>query len=114
MISDFKYNIGDTLRIKMPTIAVEPPFNHDRIYAKHLRVVYRFWNGKERIYLVEAQDGVGVCLLEKDAMMETKAMILHDAIQTTSNGRRIRLCIASFLLRIARAVRGGKKKLLSV
>ena len=68
---DFKYNIGDVLTVQPPTIGISSPARPDIIYKEHLRVVFRFWDGGAHVYVVEAEDGIGMFMMEQDAALES-------------------------------------------
>jgi len=70
---DFKYNIGDVLTVQPPMIGISSPARPDVLYADHLRVVFRFWDGNDHVYIVEAEDGIGLFVIEKDAKLEQSA-----------------------------------------
>lgn len=70
---DFKYNIGDVLMAKPPMIGISSPARPDILYVSHLRVVFRFWDGNDHVYIVEAEDGIGLIIMEKDAKLEQSA-----------------------------------------
>ena len=67
---DFKYNIDDMLAVQPPTIGISSPARPDVLYKEHLRVVFRFWDGGDYVYIVEAEDGIGLFIMEKDARLE--------------------------------------------
>ena len=67
---DFRYNIDDMLAVQPPTIGISSPARPDVLYKEHLRVVFRFWDGRDYIYIVEAEDGIGLFIMEKDARLE--------------------------------------------
>ena len=70
---NFKYDIGDVLGLQSPMISICSPANPNKEYKEHLRVVFRFWDGGDHVYIVEAEDGIGLFLLEKDAVLEHQA-----------------------------------------
>lgn len=70
---DFKYNIGDMLGLEPPTTGLFSPADPNKEYKEHFRVVFRFWDGGAHVYIVEAEDGIGLFLLEKDAKLEKAA-----------------------------------------
>ena len=70
---NFKYNIGDIIKISDPDTNLCSPAIPDKQYHDNLRVVFRFWDGGAHVYVVEAEDGIGLFLLEKDAKLEKSA-----------------------------------------
>lgn len=67
MPDNFKYNIGDIIRLSNPDMnlmAPESP-NPNRQYHDNLRVIFRFYDGNH-VYIVEAEDGIGLITTEQD------------------------------------------------
>ena len=49
------------------------PANIEKQYTDCLRVEFRFWDGKDNVYVVTAEDGITMLLLEKDAELQEAA-----------------------------------------
>ena len=70
---DFKFNIVDEVKVGKEGIALYSPMDPSKEYKDHLRVVFRFYDGN-RVYVVEAEDGIGLILLEHEAELVKKAV----------------------------------------
>lgn len=68
----FKFNIGDMIKPFSPQLSLITPANPQKEYREHLRVTFRFWDGKDNIYVVEADDGVSLFIMEKDAVLDDR------------------------------------------
>lgn len=66
----YKFNVGDLLKLTGNLTGISSPANQERLYRSSLRVVFRFWNGMENVYVVTAEDGVGLILVERDAELQ--------------------------------------------
>lgn len=64
---NFKYNIGDIIRMSNPDVTLIAPANPNpgREYHDNLRVIFRFYDGNH-VYVVEAEDGIGLVTPEQD------------------------------------------------
>ena len=64
---NFKYNIGDIIKISDPDVGLCSPANPDKQYHDNLRVIFRFFDGNH-VYIVEAEDGI--CLVTPEQQTE--------------------------------------------
>lgn len=64
---NFKYNIGDIIKISDPNTNLISPANPDKQYHDNLRVIFRFFDGNH-VYIVEAEDGI--CLITPEQQTE--------------------------------------------
>ena len=62
---NFKYNIGDILKVNDPDTNLLSPCA-DKEYHDNLRVIFRFYDGNH-VYIVEADDGIALILPEYQA-----------------------------------------------
>ena len=65
---DFKFNVGDILRISNSTAHILLPSNPNKVYQDNLRVVFRFYDG-HNVYVVEDVqdvDGLAFCVMEDE------------------------------------------------
>lgn len=64
---NFKYNIGDIIRLSNPDMNLIAPANPnpERQYHDNLRVIFRFYDGNH-VYVVEAEDGIGLVTIEQE------------------------------------------------
>lgn len=70
----YSFNIGDLLKLGGSDVtSISSPANPDKQYSHSLRVEFRFWDGKDNVYVVTAEDGIGLFLLEKDAVLQEAA-----------------------------------------
>lgn len=71
----YSFNIGDLLRIAAGsnTEYITSPADPEKHYIDSLRVVFRFWDGKQNVYVVTASDGITVLLVESDAELQEPA-----------------------------------------
>jgi len=70
----YSFNIGDLLKLGGSDVtSISSPANPDKQYSDSLRVEFRFWDGKDNVYVVTAEDGIGLFLLEKDAVLQEAA-----------------------------------------
>ena len=67
MPDNFKYNIGDIIRISDPDVSLCSPASPDKQYHDNLRVIFRFFDGNH-VYIVEAEDGI--CLITSEQQTE--------------------------------------------
>ena len=63
---NFKYNIGDIIKVADPDVHLISPVNPDKVYSGNLRVIFRFYDGNH-VYIVEAEDGICLILPEYQA-----------------------------------------------
>ena len=64
---NFKYNIGDIIKISDPDVSLCSPASPDKQYHDNLRVIFRFFDGNH-VYIVEAEDGI--CLITPEQQTE--------------------------------------------
>lgn len=64
---NFKYNIGDIIKISDPNTNLISPANPGKQYHDNLRVIFRFFDGSH-VYIVEAEDGI--CLITPEQQTE--------------------------------------------
>lgn len=64
---NFKYNIGDIIKISDPNTNLISPANPDKQYHDNLRVIFRFFDGNH-VYIVETEDGI--CLITPEQQTE--------------------------------------------
>ena len=70
----YAFNIGDLLRIKPGTIDyITTPADPDKHYTHSLRVVFQFWDGKQNVYVVTAEDGITMFIIEDNAELQEAA-----------------------------------------
>ena len=70
----YAFNIGDLLRIKPGTIDyITTPADPDKHYTNSLRVVFQFWDGKQNVYVVTAEDGITMFIIEDNAELQEAA-----------------------------------------
>lgn len=68
---DFKYNIGDILAFADDDSYITLPSNPDKMYRENLRVLFRFFDGKN-VYVVEDGqdvDGFAFCVMEDEVKL---------------------------------------------
>jgi len=64
---NFKYNIGDIIKVSDPDVNLCSPASPDKQYHDNLRVIFRFFDGNH-VYIVEAEDGI--CLITPEQQTE--------------------------------------------
>jgi hypothetical protein len=64
---NFKYTIGDIIKISDPDVNLCSPASPDKQYHDNLRVIFRFFDGNH-VYIVEAEDGI--CLITPEQQTE--------------------------------------------
>ena len=70
----YAFNIGDLLRIKPGTIDyITTPADPGKHYTHSLRVVFQFWDGKQNVYVVTAEDGITMFIIEDNAELQEAA-----------------------------------------
>jgi len=70
----YSFNIGDLLKLGGSDVtSISSPANPDKQYSDSLRVEFRFWDGRDNVYVVTAEDGITMLLLEKDAALQEAA-----------------------------------------
>lgn len=69
----FSFNIGDLLKVGSSIEFISSPANPDKHYTDHLRVEFRFWDGQDNVYVVAAEDGIELLIMEKDAELQETA-----------------------------------------
>lgn len=64
---NFKYNIGDIIKVANPDVNLCSPASPNKQYHDNLRVIFRFYDGNH-VYIVEAEDGI--CLITPEQETE--------------------------------------------
>lgn len=75
----FKFKVGDLLKVGGNIESIISPADSSKEYKDNLRVVFRFWDGKNNVYVVTAEDGIGLILLEDDAELQEAAVDKEEA-----------------------------------
>jgi len=70
---EYNFNVGDLLKVGENLGSIWSPANVEKKYKNSLRVVFRFWDGLSNIYVVTAEDGITMLLLENDAELQEAA-----------------------------------------
>ena len=82
----YAFNIGDLLRIKPGTIDyITTPADPDKHYTNSLRVVFQFWDGKQNVYVVTAEDGITMFIIEDNAELQEAAPEEAQATDTVNS-----------------------------
>ena len=71
-MNEFKFSVGDVLKVNDEIVSICSPANVEKQYKDCLRVEYRFWDGQDNIYVVTAEDGISMLLMEKDAALQER------------------------------------------
>ena len=79
---NFKYNIGDIIKISDPDTHLCSPAFPDKQYRDNLRVIFRFYDGNH-VYIVEADDGI--CLITTERETELVERSTHPNTPPDSN-----------------------------
>lgn len=66
----FKFNVGDLLKVGSSIDSISSPANPDKPYTHSLRVEFCFWDGQDNVYVVCAEDGIELLIMEKDAELQ--------------------------------------------
>ena len=69
----YSFNVGDLLKVGENLGSIWSPANVEKKYKDCLRVEFRFWDGQNNVYVVTAEDGITMLLLEKDAELQEAA-----------------------------------------
>ena len=69
----YSFNVGDLLKVGETLGSIWSPANVEKKYKDSLRVEFRFWDGKDNVYVVTAEDGIMMLLMEKDAELQEAA-----------------------------------------
>lgn len=71
MIS-YKFNIGDLLKVSRESGAecFCSPYDRSKEYRDNLKVVFQFWDGMKKMYVVTAEDGVGLVVDEDSVELQ--------------------------------------------
>ena len=69
----FSFNVGDLLKVGDNLKFISSPANPDMQYSDSLRVEFRFWDGRDNVYVVVAEDGIELLIMEKDALLQEAA-----------------------------------------
>lgn len=83
-MNSFKYNVGDLLKLSGDIASIISPGKPDKEYKDCLRVSFRFWDGKSNVYVVTAEDGIGL-IVEEDKVELQEAAV--DAEEAPIDGR---------------------------
>lgn len=75
----FKFKVGDLLKVGGNIESFISPANPSKEYRDNLRVVFRFWDGKNNVYVVTAEDGIGLILIEDDAELQEASVDKEEA-----------------------------------
>ena len=75
----FKFKVGDLLKVGENLGSIWSPANVEKKYKDSLRVEFRFWDGKDNVYVVTAEDGIMMLLMEKDAELQEAAVDKEEA-----------------------------------
>lgn len=76
----FKFEIGDLLKVGGNIESFISPANPSKEYRDNLRVVFRFWDGKNNVYVVTAEDGIGLILIEDDAELQEASVDKEESV----------------------------------
>lgn len=68
----FKFNIGDLLKYNKDGW-ISPAGCPEKHYTNSLRVEFRFWDGNDNVYVVTAEDGLGMFIIENNADLQEAA-----------------------------------------
>lgn len=82
----YKFNIGDLLKLTGNIEGISSPANPSKMYHDNLRVVFRFWDGKDNVYVVTAEDGIGLFLVEHDAELQEAAIMAPGTEELRTQG----------------------------
>ena len=85
---DFKFYIGDLLKYNKDGW-ISPIGCPDKHYTRSLRVEFRFWDGKQNVYVVTAEDGLGMFIVEDDAELQEAAAAAVPAGEPEPDQERI-------------------------
>lgn len=69
----YSFNVGDLLKVGENLGFIWSPANVEKKYKDSLRVEFRFWDGQNNVYVVTAEDGITMLLMEKDAELQEAA-----------------------------------------
>ena len=69
----YSFNVGDLLKVGENLGSIWSPANVEKKYKDCLRVEFRFWDGQNNIYVVTAEDGISMLLMETDAELQEAA-----------------------------------------
>lgn len=75
----FKFKVGDLLKVGGNIESIISPADSSKEYKDNLRVVFRFWDGKNNVYVVTAEDGIGLILVEDDAELQEASVDKEEA-----------------------------------
>lgn len=75
----FKFKVGDLLKVGGNIESIISPADSSKEYKDNLRVVFRFWDGKNNVYVVTAEDGIGMILVEDDAELQEASVDKEEA-----------------------------------
>ena len=69
----YRFNVGDLLKVNDALGHIYSPANAEKPYKDSLRVEFRFWDGQENVYVVTAEDGITLMLMERYAELQEAA-----------------------------------------
>ena len=76
-MNEFKFNIGDLLKVNNELTSVSSSANGTKQYTDCLRVEFRFFDGEDNVYVVKAEDGISLLLMEKYAALQERGEIAN-------------------------------------
>lgn len=71
-MNSFRFSIGDLLKVRNVDW-ISPAGCPEKQYTHSLRVAFRFWDGKDNVYVVTAEDGLGMFVVEGNAELQEAA-----------------------------------------
>ena len=83
-MNSFNFKVGDLLKLSSDIASIISPGNPDKEYKDGLRVSFRFWDGKSNVYVVTAEDGIGLIVSEDMVELQEAAV---DAEEAPIDGR---------------------------
>ena len=78
-MNSFKFKVGDLLKLGGDLVSIIPLGNPEKEYSDGLRVSFRFWGGKSNMYVVTAEDGIGLVVEEDKVELQEAAVDAEDA-----------------------------------
>ena len=87
-MNEFKFNIGDLLKVNNELTSVSSSANGTKQYTDCLQVEFRFFDGEDNVYVVKAEDGISLLLMEKYAALQERGEIA-DAFDTDQTNSRL-------------------------
>ena len=83
-MNSFKFKVGDLLKVSGDGASIVSPGNLAKGYKDSRRVSFRFWDGKSNVYVVTAEDGIGLVVDEETVELQEAAV---DAEEAPIDGR---------------------------